>query len=622
MKSDNGKNIKIIVFIVAIVVAATALSMGISLLCGNLKFDVTADNRYSLSEETMKFLEENQKDIAIRLYKDVNLSKKSPKLGKYGEYVQRLLGKYVDKSNGKITLSVIETVPFASTQAEAEKAGVKEFELPNKEKYAYLGAVFTDEEGRSMTIPRLGVERYGEVEADVTRLLSVLAKDKKAALGVISPFFRVANAKNPLQYAENYPFIKQLQENGYEIVLLREETPYIPYNVDAVLLFYPLNLSNLTVFALDQYLMRGGRVIVIMDAFSDRRFVRKKVYKQYQSGLDKFLQNNGIVYQNNMLVGDERNAKELVLDGQKINYPLKPIIDGEKGEEKKINNGLKNLYLSHAGFFEYDVGENLKVKELLSVENSSGEMPAAAMVDMDYDELLKNYLPTGKKYSVAILAEGKFVSMFDKPLIEDAEMMLKMPPFLSVPLKEGKLLLIGDSDMFSADLWDAKYKEKHGAYEAVFISDNMRFLLKAVDYMTESGYVTLTAKAGRLSLVSVAQVLRDKAMANYAKQKEDSEKKLMQIRQNMAIIGDKTKAKGLTTIAQFKEMEELQRAEMAENRNLEQIEYLINKKYQSYLDWLAWMLIVVIPLGVAAAIWGIYYAYELGAKRKAREYVK
>lgn len=622
MKKDINKNWNLLIFAAEVLVAAAAIVVTANLMLGRVKFDITSDGRFSLSETTKEFLQKNQKNIAIRLYKDRNLAQKSPALERYAEDVRRLLEKYESAGGGKIDLTIVETVPFTNTQAEAEKAGIKEFWPEGSERYVYLGAVFTNENGRHVSIDRLIPERAEELESDVTQILSVLATDKRSVVGVISPLFRVAEEKNPLRYAKYYPFVEQIVGRGYEVVSLSAETMVIPKGVDAVLVFYPLNLSRLTVYALDQYLMRGGKIIIMMDAFSDMRFAGDDGFVDYNSGLDEFLRNNGVVYHHDVLVGNGANAKVATIDGKKIKYPLKPIVDGQDGAETQISEGLKEIYLSHSGFFEYHPGDDIRAKVLLKLGKNSGEMPVASLGSMSLETLSKDYLITNEEYPLAILLEGNFRSLFGAPLSYDPKIISALPPFLSVSIAEGKLLLIADSDMAAVSLWSQQYHDGQGVYETIYTSDNMRFLQRVVDYMTKSGYVTVALRGQKTKKLALRDVLYAKAEEYYLTARTAIEDNLLQIRQKKAKLTEQTNELKLPTAKQIKELEELQRQEANEVRGLEKVDYEIKAKYQSYRWSLIWSVVLVIPLIMGAGLWGVYSWYERRCRQKVSELMK
>ena len=615
------KNIRLIYMTVGIIVATAALIVCFNLIPGGY-WDVTGDGRFSLGQETTEWLRHNDRSIHIRLYVSKDLPRKNAALAGYADYVRRLLTEYQRSGKGLVTVSMTEVVPFTSSQTEAEKAGVKEFNLPDKKEYVYLGLGLIDEIGQTAVVPQLLPERQGELESDITRLMSVLVTDRRPKLGILSPYFRAAGQNNPLRYAENLPFVKQLELLGYEIVPLSKTTPFIPEGIDAVLVFYPLNLETEALYALDQYLMWGGKVMVMLDVLAEERFQGKEMFIGYNSGLKELLKNAGVLYREDVLVGDNSNSRELELSGRRIKYPFWLTVDEGRIAKHDAMRGIQKLFLNHSGFFEYAPQENLKTTVLFSTGENSGAMPAVKAINLTYDSLLKDYLLTDKQYPLALLVEGKFKSLFDRPIVSDSQILAEMPPFLSLPLKEGALLLVGDSDMAAAFLWDAGVGRQHDVFGAATISDNMKFMESALDYLTQSGYVTTTRKADGKPRVNISDVFYRLAAKSYQIQKKQVADELAEIKQKITAAKENIAATVLPSAKQIKDLEEQLRVEADKENELRQIAYLTEEHYHDYLFWFAVVVIGGLPLLLVALVRGIYRIYECRVKFKAGEAVK
>lgn len=616
-----GKNIKLVYMGVGIAVLTAALIFCLNLVVGGY-WDVTDDDRFGLDKDTVKWLEDNKCGVNIRFYVSKDLAQKDVALAGYADYVRRLLAEYQRRSNGQIKVSAAEVVPFTSSQTEAERAGVKEFAAPDNKKYVYLGLSFTDENGRTLAIPQLAPERRDELESDITRLLSVLTANRRPRLGILSPYFRAAEQKNPLRYAENLPFVDQLETLGYDVVSLSKTSPFVPEGIDAVLVFYPLNLEEEALYALDQYLMWGGKVMVMMDVLAEERFKEKEMFIGYNSGLQRLLKNAGVLYREDVLAGDNSNSRELMLSGHFIKYPFWLIVTNDGIAEHPVMKGTKKLFLNHSGFFEYTPQQNLRTTVLFSTGENSGALPAVKAINLTYDGLLKDYLLTDKRYPLALLIEGKFKSLFDRPIVSDAQILAEMPPFLSLPLKEGTLLLVGDSDMAAAALWDAKAGQKHDVFAAATLSDNMRFIESALDYLTQSGYVTVARKSDEKPRLNMSDVFYRLAAGAYQPQKKAIADELAEIRHQITEAKERLAALALPSAKQIKNLEELQRTEADKENELRRIAYLTEERYQDYLSWFAVAVIGGLPLFWVLLVWGVYRIYECRVRRRAGEYVK
>ena len=300
-----------------------AFNLMFFLLFGDVNIDLTKNKKYSLSNETINFLENNTEQINIKFFVSKDLQSKNPKLAEYAEYLRKLLNEYKNKSNGYIDISVVDVVPFENSQAEAERYGVTEFNLGDGIKYQFLGVSFSNISGQFQTIPRLIPQRKENVEDDITRILSIVSRRGNPYVGVISPLFSVADETNPIKNVKNWPFINAIEDFGYNIIPIRATTPYIDDAIDVVVLLYPMNIDTALRYALDQYLVKGGSLVILMDAFSEERFREQEEYYSYRSGLSQFLEHHGVSYDEYVLVGDNTSSRTVIMDGRKVQYPLK-----------------------------------------------------------------------------------------------------------------------------------------------------------------------------------------------------------------------------------------------------------------------------------------------------------
>ena len=613
-----NKNWNITLLGLATLVLLFALNLLFSLLFGGFYFDITNDKRYTLTSETKKFLEDNKEPINIRLYVSNNL--KNDELSQYAKYLRKLFDEYVKNSKNKLELIVVEVKPFTNTQAQAEKAEVKEFDFGDGVKHQYLGASFSNSKGRTIAISNFWPNRKPFVEDDITRVLSVLASRNRPVLGVMSPYFKVVESKHSLSSVGSWPFVKQLELAGYEIVRLSETSFSIDNRIDAVLVFYPMNLDVIGKYAIDQYLMRGGNVIVMLDSFAEERFKEKEDFFGYNSGLKDFLANVGVDYLENIVVGDNENGRSIVLDGNLVQYPFKILVKGDNIKKHNVMAGVNQLFVNHSGFFDFKKVDNIETNVLFATSEQSGVILAKNIADISYDNLIKNYETTEYVYPLALMLEGKFKSLYTEPLYETDTALQQMPPFLSIPLKKAKLALIADVDMMSEIFWNANADGKTEGYSIVYSSDNFKFLRNLVDYMTESGFIGIANKRLVNGYNSLSKVFFNIATALYAKQKRNIEEKLVEIRHNI-LLRQEQYGVNVVSVKQVKDIERLRREELDVMQQLRKITYQTKEAYDSYLVFFAVLMIGVFPLLLTVLIWGIYYIYSRWVKRLAEDVI-
>lgn len=586
-----------------------ALNLLVFLLFGDVNIDLTADKKYSLSDETINFLDKNKEQINIKFFVSKDLKYKNPKLAEYAEYIRKLLVEYKNKSNGYIDLTMVDVVPFENSEYEAKKSGIEEFDFNDGIKYQYLGIGFSNMYGQFDSINQLYPNRKLYVEDDITRILSVIAEKRKSNIGIISSLFNIAGENNPIKSTKIWPFVKNLKKFGYNILPIRSTVPFIDDSVDVVLLFYPVEANTPLKYALDQYLVRGGSVVIMTDAFFEERFRNMEKYYSYLSGLTEFLKNHGVSYAHNLLVGDN-SSRTVVMDGKKVSYPLKINITENMLSKHPINKNIDKIFYNHGSFFEYENQENKVMTVIAKTSDKAGVLEAIKITDLGYDDLIKKYKFTGKSHILSLLIEGMFEPYYTYPPINDAELLARLPIFQRTAQKEGKLLLIGDADIVNEVLWNADNKKGHDVYNITYSSDNLYFLRNIFDYMSDSNYANVGKKKIVKNDINIANVFRKMAMDFYEEYRKDVINQLYGVKEKLLTIEEgKTEFDAFYT-KKLKEKEQVIREENNLRQSLRKIVYLIEEKQALLMMSFSVFVIFVLPLTVIILLVLMYKIYN------------
>lgn len=589
------------------------------LMFGDFNVDLTKDKRFSLSDDTIEFLDNNENPVNIRFYVSKDLQAKNPKLNEYAEYIRKVLVEY--KNKGNIDLTMVDVVPFENSQAEAERAGIKPFDFGDGVEYQYLGASFSNVYGRTMSIPNFYPERKDIVEDDITRLISIVSQKRRPTLGVVSSLFNVADENNPTKNSADWPFISNMKALGYKVVSIRDTTPVIDENIDALLVLYPLNINTAFTYALDQYLLKGGSVVMMFDAFSEERFRDLDKYYGYRSGMLEFLKKHGVLYYEDLLVGDTSSCRDVVMDAKKVKYPLKIDITGKMLANHPINKNIDKVFYNHGSYFKHNKTDGLVASVIAKTTNSSGLMLAEKMTDLGYEDLLKNYLYTDEEYTLALLLEGEFRPYYPYPPINDEELLTRLPLYIGKAQKPGKLLLIGDADIVNESLWNANVGVKNGIYDITYSSGNLRFLRNIFDYMSGSGFTNVKRKNTFEQNNNLVNVFAEMSVDYFKDKRQEISQRLTKIKEQKFSLEETKSDVELLSIKKIKGKEQLMRDEIELNNDIKKVTYLTGEKYKFFMSAFSVLIIVIIPLLMGLSAFGIYVMYNRMMVKKAKEYV-
>jgi ABC-2 type transport system permease protein len=302
---------------------------GIS-ICQNigkpLKLDITGQRLYTLSNGTKSILAKLNQPIKAKLYYAKTASLKGPDqirfFSNYYEFVKALLEEYVAASHGMVQLEIIDPRPFSDEEEQALKYGLKRFPITQEENF-FFGLVVQTEFGVEKSIPFFSPDRQNFVEYDISYLIDTAVTRQKKKVGILSSlpvmgddvsgYMAEMMRRQGQKPRPAWTIVEQLRRK-YEVTTVPTDVNDIN-DVDILLVIHPKDLPEKTLFAIDQYVLKGGRTIVCEDpyCFSDRPpQAQMQMQMQYEHGsdLNKLTRTWGLEMPANTFAGD-RNLADL-----------------------------------------------------------------------------------------------------------------------------------------------------------------------------------------------------------------------------------------------------------------------------------------------------------------------
>jgi ABC-type uncharacterized transport system involved in gliding motility auxiliary subunit len=174
-----------------------------------------------------------------------------------------------------VELEVIDPRPFSDEEEEALRHGLRRFPITEEENF-FFGMVLQTEFGVVKTIPFFSPERQNFVEYDISHLIETAITREKKRIGVLSSLpvmgeeqggymarLRQMQGLPPTLPAPAWTVVHHLRQQ-YDVRKVETDTDEIK-DVDILLVIHPKNLSEKTLFAIDQFVLKGGRAIVCVD---------------------------------------------------------------------------------------------------------------------------------------------------------------------------------------------------------------------------------------------------------------------------------------------------------------------------------------------------------------------
>jgi ABC-2 type transport system permease protein len=314
------KLILAVVFILLIAFGAISICQNVG---KRLKVDVTDQKLYTLTAGTKSILAKLNQPLKLKLYYAKTASMKGPDqikyFNNYYEIVKALLDEYVVASKGMVSLEVIDPRPFSDDEVEATRSGLRKFPVTEEENFVF-GLVVQTQFGAEKSIPFFTPDRQNFVEYDISALIDMTTSRQKKNIGVLSSLPVMGEASDYMaqmmimqgqQPKMAWTIIEHLKQK-YEVKDIPADTNNIS-DIDVLLVIHPKDLPVQTLFAIDQYILKGGRTIIFVDpyCYADQQPAQAMLQSDkvsQASNLKKFLNNWGLDMPELTFAGDRQLA--------------------------------------------------------------------------------------------------------------------------------------------------------------------------------------------------------------------------------------------------------------------------------------------------------------------------
>ena len=573
------KQLKTVLFFILITASFYLFIGSFAYLTEGIYIDMSGNNRYSLSQETKESISKLEQQQQIRIYKSSQIAQNYPQTEEYASYVTEYLNQYAKESNGKIKIEVINIEPFSEQEQEASKYGLKEFLSKDGKINLYFGGVLSNENGDFMVIPNFVEMRRPYLEYDITSAITHLnSSDKKTKIGLIAPDINLKiDTQGKLDFQNNLNIFNQLSRI-YDIIPISDYAVQISVDINTLILVNPNNgLSRVGQYALDQFLLRGGNLIVFLDS------VNEKTNRINDDQKIKNLLNNwGINFSSQETIGSKDYAVEIITSSKSFIYePWMTLSQKSFNPKHRISSGINRIGMrSPTAIEKYKAPTSKEFIPLISLQGETGSIKSTDAQTTYKEVAAQKFKITEKEYILAATSEGEARSIFTDNIMKGTKYETQMLPFLPKSIKKGKIVVIGDIDFLYDDTWsDNTYKNKNPIYGIVPWNDNGFFLEKIINDLTEQNSLATFKIIPFMPQDSLGIKYKKNIEKNLSTEKEQKEKEIQDaIKQAQTINYEKTGMESIKTINQLQE--KITTAE----KGLREIEYKAERFYQSKIQ--------------------------------------
>ena len=594
----------------------------------NKKIDLTTDKLYTVSENTKSIIKNLSEPINIKLFFSNSLSKELSQIRDYEKRVRELLMSYKKISNKNITIEIIDPRPFTDQEDLANVYGIQGLQLNEEGERFYFGAVFSNSVDDTTVIPFFELDREQFLEYDLTKTIYNLANTTKPNIGLISglPLVgRVNNSQGNAQYERPF-FIYQTLSEFFNVIDLSLEVSEIPQNVDQLLIVHPKNLSDVTLYAIDQFVMTGKGVTIFTDPFSefDNNLSKPESEKDFSnSNLSRLFTSWGFDMKPGMVIGDIVNGRKVSLgpsnDQKIVTYVLWLAIQQNLlSNTDIITSNLDYIFLKSAGSIEnLNTNSSLVIEPLISTSKESMLIERYKMqFRADPEQLLKDFESQDKSYIIGARIKGELDSAFTTEDIKKIELDTKQH---INNIKDANIILFADTDLLSDNTWISE-QDLFGRNSITPIADNGRMVVNSIESM--SGGRNLIGLRGRGSSnrpFLVIEDLQKKAELSFREKQislqnelQGTEDKLKEIQSNQ--LGSSESK----TSEQNKAIEEFQRKILSIRKQLRDVQRQLNADIERLENNIKVLNIWTMPLIVII----LYFFIKVFTEKRRKEFYR
>lgn len=598
-------------------IALMVIFIGVNVVSGvafrTARVDLTADKLYTLSPSTHDVLRRISEPIVLRLYFSREAAADYPTVKTYGERIHELLREITEASGGKIVYLEINPEPFSDAEDNAIVQGLTGARTPAGERL-YLGLHGTNAVDGNETIPFFVQDRRTFLEYDIMKVIDRLNRIDRPKIAVMSAL-DLANGPGGLAARINGRSLPNALfseiEKAFDTTVIESQFTSIDPEVDVLVIVHPPDLGAATLYAIDQFVMRGGRVLAFIDPYSELAlsFAREQQLPPdagLSSTLGKLLPAWGVQFSTDTIAADRQRAQRIVTSADPVRYldyiAWIALTPEEMADDDPVTANLKSINLASAGLLVPDY-EGAPVAALIATSDQSQLIPVDAIrTSPDPAALLSAFDPSGDEMMIgARITKIRDSAFADGPPPELADVLgeeiTKLPPHLAEAVGETAIILVADTDLFDDTFW---VRSTIVQDKRITVPDagNGNFVINAIDNLAgEGSLATLRSRGLRERPFTLFAEMRRNADAKVLAEEEALRARLKEAQARLAEL-ENTDAASLNA-AQAAEAQNFRRDELLAEKALREVRGTLNQDIEKLQSQVRTLNVIAVPALIA-----------------------
>ena len=584
-----------------------------------LRADFTAERLYTLSDGSKKVLAKLDADVTLKYYVSSSAADMPVNLKTYANQVENLLKEYERASGGRLVLEAYDPKPDSDAEEWAQRYGIEPRTVNPFGAPVYFGVVAVCGD-REEALARLTPETESTLEYDLTRLVTRVAWPERPVVGLMTSLDGVLGGEmNPMMMQmgqrppQGWAAFSELAKD-YDVRAVATDADSIDEDVKALVLLHAKDLSDKTLYAIDQFVLRGGRLIACVDPFSIKDMLASRQNPQAMqmgggdgpSTLGKLFDTWGVKFETSKLACDLSAATKLNAgDGGVEDNPAFLSLDAKNMDSGDILvSQLTQVMFPFAGALGFEgKDDSLKFTPVITTSKDHSCLVDRWSVQFGMDSLVRQLSPDGESRTLAARIDGTFKTAYPNGPDGTND--------VSKALSEGKgsVLVFADSD-FLADEFCVRVLRTPFGNMAQPLNDNLALFSNIIEQFAGREELIGVRSRGKSNRpFVVVDELEAEALAQWQREQAKFEAELQQTQQRLSALQKEKSGneRFILSPEQQNEIAKLRKAQAKTRRELKNV----RKKLTAGIDSLGLRLkvynIVLVP--VLVVLFGLFRGF-------------
>tara|TARA_R110002051_G_scaffold219374_1_gene283330 strand:+ start:131031 stop:132863 length:1833 start_codon:yes stop_codon:yes gene_type:complete len=593
--------------LLVLLLAFVAFNMASNVLLPGARLDLTEQKLFTISDGTREILSELDEPITLYFFFSDRASKDMVILRNYARRVEELLKEYERVADGKITLQIIDPQPFSEAEDRAAEFGLQAIPLPQSGEKLYFGLAGSNTLAEREVIPFFSLEQEGLLEYELSRLINSLAQEQKPQIGLISGL-PMSGGMNPMTGQPSSPWVALEQiRQMFSIQNLEHDIDQVPDDVEVLLLVHPKALTETALNAVDQFVLRGGRLLAFIDPLAESDQSQEAMIDVMADGkssdLAPLLKNWGVEFNPEQVVLDARLGMSVGRGQGQL--PARHIgwleVEPEQlDRDDTVTAPLNLITVATAGALTHAEGAQTRFTPLMSSTANSALVPSSRFTGMEDPEVLLDGFEADEQiYHFAARIQGPATSAYPEGL-EGIEQGVQTADNINV-------MIVADTDMLTDRMW-VQVQDFFGQRVPQPWADNGGFLINALDNLSGSEALISVRSRGNFSRpFTVVEGLQRAAERRYRASEQRLQRQLAETEQQLVQLqqGQDPAQMLEMTAEQEQAIQRFLDEKLQIRKQLRDVRFQLNADIERLGTWLKIINIALVPalLTLGILIW-------------------